>query len=78
MSPLKINVKVHPQARKNEVVVIDEHNLKVQVTVAPENGKATQAVIQLLAKHYKVAKSRIHVHLGEVSRNKVFLIDLDE
>jgi len=51
--------------------------LKASVTKAPEGGKANQALIKMLAKEWKVAKSTIEVVQGQTSRNKVLLISGD-
>ncbi|MBL4615080.1 MAG: DUF167 domain-containing protein [Magnetovibrio sp.] len=48
--------------------------LKASVTKAPEDGKANAALIKLLAKNWKVAKSTIEIIQGHTSRNKVLLI----
>lgn len=45
--------------------------LKVQVTAAPEDGKANKAVIALLAKTFKRPKRDFAVVLGETDRRKV-------
>ncbi len=44
--------------------------LKVSVTAAPEGGKANAAVVKLLAKEWRVAKSRITVVSGATGRRK--------
>ena len=51
--------------------------LKASVTKAPEDGKANQALIKMLAKDWKVAKSLMDVIQGQTSRNKVVLISGD-
>ena len=49
--------------------------LVVWVTKVPEKGKANEAVIKLLAKHFKVAKSEVKIVRGMTGRNKVVEID---
>jgi uncharacterized protein YggU (UPF0235/DUF167 family) len=44
------------------------------VTAVPEDGKATEAVIKLLSKHLKVAKSAIDVVAGLSDRRKTLKI----
>ncbi|PHS79537.1 MAG: hypothetical protein COB59_01050 [Rhodospirillaceae bacterium] len=48
--------------------------LKATVTQVPENGKANLALIKLLAKEWKLAKSTLQVLQGHTSRNKVLHI----
>lgn len=68
----KIAVKVTPKAASNAVMVT-EAGLKITVTEAPENGKASAAVRSLLAKAMGVAPSRLELAQGAVSRQKVFV-----
>lgn len=51
--------------------------LKVSVNAIPEDGKANAALIKLLAKQWKVAKSAIDIVQGATDRRKVLLITGD-
>ena len=51
--------------------------LVVRVTVAPEKGKANEAVIAILAKSLKLAKSRLTITAGLADRNKIVAISGD-
>ena len=51
-----------------------EQTLKVGVTAGPEDGKANEAVVKLLAKAWGVPKSRIAVVSGATDRNKTLHI----
>lgn len=48
--------------------------LKIAVTVPPENGKANEAVIALLAKTFRLAKSSMRITGGASARRKTLLI----
>ncbi len=67
-------VRVSPAARRNGIG--GEHNgqLKVSVMVAPERGKANEAVRELLARQLGVRRSQIELARGETSSEKRFLI----
>ena len=67
------NVRVTPHAKQNKVVETDGV-LRVYTTVAPENGRANEAVIKLLSEYFNVAKSRIVISKGLASRDKVVCI----
>lgn len=67
-----ISVRVTPKAARNAIVPGDG-GLKVTVTTAPENGKATQAVRALLAKAMGIAASQLELRSGTTSRSKVFV-----
>ena len=71
---MQINVKVKTNAKKNEVIKLNDVNFNVHTTATPENGKANQSVIELLAKYLHVAKSNIQIIKGITSRNKTIII----
>lgn len=71
-----VNIKLQPSARKNAVTGWEkgadgQDILKVQITTAPEKGKANKALTALLAKHWGIPKSAITLIRGETSRLKV-------
>lgn len=68
-----IHVRVTPKASRNKVDWAVDH-FRVYVTTVPENGKATAAVIKLLAKSLGVPKSTLELVRGETSRDKVFRV----
>lgn len=72
--PKIFNVRVTTRAKQNKVVENGDV-LRVYVTCVPENGRANEAVIDLLADYFKIAKSRIHIIKGLTSRDKVFAVD---
>ena len=64
-SSTRLRIKVHARARRNELVGIQGGLLRVKVTAPPVEGKANQAVIELLAAHLRVPKSSIRIVSGE-------------
>lgn len=73
---LRVRVRLQPSGRADTVLglIKDAHGtlaLKASVTKVPEGGKANQALIKLLAKEWKVAKSTLEVLQGQTSRTKV-------
>jgi len=67
-----LHVRVQPKARANEVKGWRGEALRVSVTAAPEDGKATRAVIALLADALSVPPSSITLLRGGASRDKWF------
>ncbi len=67
-----ITVTVIPKAKQKKIVKISENSFKVWVTAAPEKGKANQAVLEQLAKHFKIKKNNLRQVAGLTSREKVF------
>ena len=75
MSNSTITVKLTPGARKNEITGWEVDGaggrvLKVKVTAIAEKGKANQALIDLLAKEWKIPKSAMTILRGQTSRVK--------
>lgn len=69
---MRIQVKVKPNAGRNEVKRLTEDSFEVKVSVAPEKGKANERVRELLAEFLGVAKSQVVLVRGESSRAKIF------
>ncbi len=69
-----IPVKAAPSARRNGLVGEHAGALKVQVTQAPEDGKATEAVLDLLAGVLRVKHSQVKLLSGATSRQKRILV----
>ena len=67
---MKINVKVIPNSKTEEVVKEGDRFL-VRVKEPAKEGKANRAVIKLLAAYFKVAKSSIIILSGLKNKNKV-------
>lgn len=65
-----IALRVTPNA-KAEAIIVEQGQLKVRVTVVPEDGKANKAVVALLAKALGIAKSRVTIVRGETARDKL-------
>jgi len=75
-----IHLRVTPKASRNGItgIYVDGNgkaSLKVATTTQPEKGKANKAVIAILSKAFKQAKSHFTVIAGEIDRNKTVLID---
>lgn len=76
---VRVRVRLSPKASGNRVtgLQIDAEGdffLKAQVTAVPEGGKANAALIKLLAKEWKLAKSGVEVIQGATDRNKTLHI----
>lgn len=69
-----LTVHVKPNARATTLEWLDEDTLKISVTVPPEKGKANKAVIEVIAKELKIAKTTIKLIRGGTTRIKQFEI----
>lgn len=77
--PKFINIKVTPKAKKEyikkEVLSDGQVLYKVYVTAVAEDGKANQAVINLISQTLKIAKSHLKIVRGVTTREKVIKIE---
>jgi len=64
-----INVRVIPRAKQNKVVE-EAGRWKVYLTAPPVEGKANEALIELLAEHFGVKKRQVRLVRGEKGRDK--------
>ncbi|MBI4193176.1 MAG: DUF167 domain-containing protein [Candidatus Colwellbacteria bacterium] len=73
---MRVSVRVKTGARANDVVQVGENALRVSVKERPERGKANEAILALVAAHYRVGRSAVSLVSGRKSRAKVFSIQL--
>ena len=69
----RLAIRVTPGSRV-EQVEIAEGRLQMKVRTKPEDGKANDAVLALLADALGVAPSRLHLLRGATSREKLVQI----
>lgn len=70
-------IKVIPNANSNKIIIIEDelaYQIKIYVTVTPEDNKANNQVIKLLSKELKIPKSKINIIKGMKSKNKTIVI----
>ncbi len=70
----RLALRVTPGAR-SEGLEIADGRLLARVRAKPEDGKATAAVLDLLAAALAVAPSRLHLLRGATSREKLVQLD---
>jgi uncharacterized protein (TIGR00251 family) len=74
-----IKIKLLPRSSKNQIIGKEGDTLKVKVTSPPVDGKANEALIELLAKRLGVSKSNIKIISGRRSKLKtVQICDLSQ
>jgi uncharacterized protein (TIGR00251 family) len=69
-----LTLRVTPRARQNKVAGKVGDTWKVSVTAPPEDGRANDAVIELLADALGIKRRQIEMLTGLSSRNKVVRI----
>lgn len=72
----RLAVRVHPGAQRNAIRGWQaDGTLKLEVTAAPEAGRANQAVCALVARAVGVGRRQVTVARGETSRSKQIEIE---
>jgi uncharacterized protein len=73
---LLLRVKVTPRSARSEVAgEMADGTLKVKIAAPPEKGKANQALIELLAAHYGVARGSVSIVSGHATPLKLVRIE---
>ena len=71
--PMELNIRVQPRASRNAIVMDGGRanvRITVRVTAPPENGRANDAVVALLAKRLGVPNRSVRIMRGHKSRDK--------
>lgn len=77
---ISVHVKLKSKEEKVEQVKVqkltgEEIQYQVSVKELPVDGKANEAVIRVLADHFKVSKSQVRIVAGGTSREKIMDIN---
>ena len=73
MNGIRIELRVQPRARRTALDAAGGA-LKALVTAPPEDGKANDAVIDLLSQEWRLPKSAFAVIKGAAARNKTLSV----
>ncbi|HQT91422.1 MAG TPA: DUF167 domain-containing protein [Candidatus Kryptobacter bacterium] len=66
-----LKVKAHPNSKKDTVVKRAEDSFEVFVRAKPVEGKANDAVLDLLSEFLKIPRSRLRLVRGAMAHNKL-------
>ena len=80
---IRVRLRLTPKASANRITALHTDSegagvLKAQVSVVPEGGKANAALIKMLAKEWKLAKSSLQIIHGATDRNKTVFVAGDK
>lgn len=67
---MKYTITVKPGTSQEKIVETAPGELTVYLRAKPHDGEANDALVKLLAKHFKVAKTTINITHGQKSRIK--------
>ena len=73
-SPLKLKVRVIPNAKKTAFSGEREGELVLRLNAPALEGKANKAAIEFISGYFGVPKSAVALVSGEKSRHKIFQI----
>ncbi len=66
-----------PNAREARVIVVSQDYVEAWVDERAVGGRANKRLLEILAEHYKIPKSRISIVRGAKSRNKIVQVSLE-
>ena len=72
-----IRVHVTPNAREARVVKVSNDYFEVRVDERAVDGRANKRLLEILAEHFKIQKSRISILKGTKTRNKLVQVILE-
>lgn len=75
---MKIRVRVKPNARKNEVAVLDDKSYIVHVAAPAVDGKANAKLVEVLAEYFGKRKRDVVIVRGEHGREKIIEVGGEE
>lgn len=71
-------ILVQPRASRNEIVGLQENELKVRLTSPPVEGAANELCRQFFSKQLRIPKRDIIIVSGEKSRHKQIFVKTDK
>jgi len=70
-----LQVKVKPNARANLLVAQDDGSWLAQIAAPPVDGRANEALVALVARHFGVRRAQVRIKTGGAGRMKLVQID---
>jgi hypothetical protein len=72
---ISLRIKVHASAHESRIkAVLSDQTIKVDINKAPEDGKANEVLIKLLAKEFAVPNNCVSIIIGKFSSDKSVLL----
>jgi uncharacterized protein (TIGR00251 family) len=69
-----LSVRAQPGARQNGIMGVHAGSLKVAVTAPPDQGRANDVLVEVLADALDLKRSQVALLQGMTNRQKKFLI----
>ena len=71
---MQVRVRVRTGVKKEGVKLLADGRLEVAVREEPKAGKANERVIELVARHFKVAPKCVRITHGQTTPSKLLTI----
>lgn len=71
---MKFNVKVKANSKVEQIEKLSSNEYAVRVKSPAQEGKANEAVVNLLSKYFDIPKSRVIIIKGHKNKNKIIEI----
>lgn len=72
---LHLHVFAQPKASKHELVGWHEQEIRIRLAAPPVDGAANTALIEAIAKWFKVKKNQVNIQTGLTSRHKHITVE---
>jgi uncharacterized protein (TIGR00251 family) len=73
---MRIYIKVIPRSSQNKIEKISEGEYRVKLTAPPVDGKANEALIELLAEYFNVSRTAILIVGGKSMQKKIIDVSM--
>jgi uncharacterized protein (TIGR00251 family) len=70
-----LEVHVQPGAKRSEFAGQHGERIKIRLAARALDNRANEALVEFLAEHYRVPKSRVRIAAGLKSRQKRIVIE---
>lgn len=71
-----LTVRVKPNARMQKATRLDDGSWLLHLKAPPQNGKANEELVALLANELGVTKAQVRIKSGQTTRTK--RVDIDD
>ncbi len=72
---VRISIHVHPGAKQNAIVRLENGVWHIKIAASPVEGKANRELIEFISEVLGVSKSRITIEKGTTSRRKLIMVE---
>ncbi|MBD1876172.1 DUF167 domain-containing protein [Nodosilinea sp. FACHB-131] len=70
-----LTVRVKPNAKQQKAIRLDDGSWLLHLKAPPQDGKANQELVALLAQTLGIAKTQVHIKSGHTARIKRVEVD---